>query len=230
MELTVLIPCLNEEKTIVNCINKAKHCMQVNHIDGEVLVSDNGSTDASVMLSEQAGARVVSAPVKGYGAALKCGIAAAKGKYCIMADADESYDFNLLMPYVDRLRAGYDLVMGNRFTGGIEKGAMPPLHRYLGTPVISMIGRVLYHNHIGDYNCGMRGFNRQKILDLHLQSDGMEFASEMIVQSSLHRYLITEVPTTLSKDKRNRRPYLNTWSDGYRHLKVLLQTKYKSMF
>jgi glycosyltransferase involved in cell wall biosynthesis len=229
MELTVLIPCLNEERTIGTCISKAIKCMNDYGIDGEVLVADNGSTDNSVAIAEQLGARVVHVKRRGYGSALIGGIRAAKGRYCIMGDADESYDFSLLMPFVDRLRAGYDLVMGNRFKGGIEHGAMPPLHRYLGTPVISFIGRTLYHNDIGDFNCGMRGFNRQRIIDLNLSSTGMEFASEMIIQCAINRYLITEVPTTLSVDGRDRKPYLNTWSDGYRHLRLLLTTKAKQV-
>jgi glycosyltransferase involved in cell wall biosynthesis len=226
MELTVLIPCLNEEKTIGKCITKAMKCMEEYHISGEVLIADNGSNDRSIEIARELGARIVNVKQKGYGAALIGGIKAAQGKYCIMGDADDSYDFSLLMPYLDRLRAGYDLVMGNRFKGGIQHGAMPFLHHYLGTPVISFIGRTLYHNDIGDYNCGMRGFNRKRITDLNLSSTGMEFASEMIVQCSIHRYLITEVPTTLSVDGRDRKPYLNTWSDGYRHLKLLLSAKF----
>lgn len=227
-ELTVILPCLNEEKTIAKCISKAMECMTENGIVGEVLVADNGSTDNSAAIASTLGARVVSVEQKGYGSALLGGIGAAEGKYCIMGDADDSYDFSLLMPYIEKLREGYDLVMGNRFKGGIEKGAMPFLHRYLGTPVISFIGRTLYHNNIGDFNCGMRGFDRQKMLDLKLSSTGMEFASEMIIQCSLHRYKIAEVPTTLSKDGRDRKPHLNTWRDGYRHLRLLLATKVHS--
>lgn len=224
MELTVLIPCLNEEKTIGNCVYRAMQCIRTNKIDGEVLVVDNGSTDNSVALAKEQGARVVFANERGYGAALICGIDNAYGQYCIMADADESYDFSLLLPFLDRCRAGYDLVMGNRFWGGIEKGAMPFLHKYLGTPILSWIGRRLFHNRIGDYNCGMRGFNTESMRKLELSCTGMEFASEMIAKSSLERYLIAEIPTTLSCDKRDGRPHLSTWRDGWRHLTFMVNT------
>lgn len=228
IELTVLLPCLNEEKTIGKCILKAMSCMRKYGIEGEVLVADNGSTDGSVAIAKKLNARVVHIKRRGYGAALIGGIKAARGKYCIMGDADDSYDFSQLIPYMRKLRMGYDLVMGNRFRGGIEKGAMPFLHRYLGTPVISCIGRILYHNNIGDFNCGMRGFNRQRMADLKLTSTGMEFASEMIIQCSLHNYRITEVATPLAKDGRDRKPHLNTWRDGYRHLKLLVVTRIKN--
>lgn len=222
LELTVIMPCLNESETLAICINKAKDCMRINQIDGEVLIADNGSTDGSIEIAKNLGARVIHVKEKGYGAALQGGIKDAKGKYCIMADADDSYDFNSLMPYINKLRAGYDLVMGNRFKGSIEKGAMPFLHKYLGTPVISFLGRLFYKNKIGDFNCGMRGFNTLKIRQLDLISPGMEFASEMIVKAALCKYKIAEVPTTLSVDGRSRKPHLNTWSDGWRHLKFLL--------
>jgi len=221
-ELTVIMPCLNEAETLERCIRKAQKCMDENGIDGEVLVADNGSTDGSIEIAEKCGARVAHISEKGYGAALRGGTKEAYGKYCIMGDADDSYDFSKLMPYMEKLREGYDLVMGNRFKGGIEKGAMPFLHRYLGTPVISFIGRLFYHNDIGDFNCGMRGYNKEKIVDLKLKSNGMEYASEMIVKSALQGYKIAEVPTTLSVDGRSREPYLSTWSDGWRHLKFLL--------
>lgn len=222
LEISVVIPCLNEAETLEICIKKALDSMERHHIKGEVLVADNGSTDGSQEIAKRAGARVADIPVRGYGAALIGGTHEAKGKYCIMGDADDSYDFSNLMPYIEKLREGYDLVMGNRFKGGIEKNAMPFLHRYLGTPVISFLGRLLYHNKIGDFNCGMRGYNRERIEALELQSTGMEYASEMIIQASLHEYRIAEVPTTLSVDGRSREPYLSTWSDGWRHLKVLL--------
>ncbi len=222
MELTVLIPCLNEAETIEKCIIKARRCMESNGIDGEVLVADNGSTDGSIEIATSAGARVIHVNERGYGAALIGGTIEAKGEFCIMGDADDSYDFEDLMPYVEKLRCGYDLVMGNRFKGGIEKGAMPFLHRYLGTPVISFLGRMFYHNSVYDFNCGMRGYNTQMIRNLNLISTGMEYASEMIVKASLHNYSIAEVPTTLKVDGRSRKPYLNTWGDGWRHLKLLL--------
>ncbi len=221
-EVSVVIPCLNEAETLEIVIKKAQKCLEENQIAGEVLIADNGSTDGSQDIARRCGARVVDVPARGYGAALIGGTNAALGKYCIMGDADDSYDFSDLMPYVLKLREGYDLVMGNRFRGGIEKGAMPFLHRYLGTPVISFLGRLFYHNKIGDFNCGMRGYNRERIQELNLRATGMEYASEMIIQAALHDYKIAEVPTTLSVDGRSRKPYLNTWSDGWRHLKVLL--------
>lgn len=222
LEVTVIMPCLNEAETLETCIRKAMTCMEKNGIKGEVLIADNGSTDGSQDIARSCGARVANIPVRGYGAALIGGTHEAKGKFCIMGDADDSYDFSNLMPYIEKLREGYPLVMGNRFKGGIEEGAMPFLHKYLGTPVISFLGRLFYHNKIGDFNCGMRGYDREKIEALHLRTTGMEYASEMIVQSALHGYEIAEVPTTLSKDGRTRAPHLNTWSDGWRHLKFLL--------
>ncbi|MBR1814048.1 MAG: glycosyltransferase family 2 protein [Lachnospiraceae bacterium] len=222
VELTVLMPCLNEAETLKTCITKAQKAIAEMGIEGEVLIADNGSTDGSIEIAESCGARVEHVPSRGYGAALIGGISAAAGKYCIMGDADDSYDFSKLDQFVKKLREGYDLVMGNRFKGGIEKGAMPFLHRYLGTPVISFLGRLFYHNDIGDFNCGMRGFNTESMRKLGLRTTGMEFASEMIVQSALHGYKIAEVPCTLSVDGRSRKPYLSTWSDGWRHLKFLL--------
>lgn len=220
-ELTVIMPCLNEAETLEKCIMKAKKCMEENKIDGEILIADNGSTDGSIEIAERCGARVTRIAERGYGAALIGGTLEARGKYCIMGDADDSYDFSSLMPYLEKLREGYDLVMGNRFKGGIEKGAMPFLHRYLGTPVISFLGRLFYHNNIRDFNCGMRGYNTQRIIDLNLRSTGMEYASEMIVQSALHKYNITEVPTTLSVDGRSREPYVDdklwTHNDNKNH-------------
>lgn len=222
IEVTVLMPCLNEAETLAVCIRKALKCLSDNNVNGEVLIADNGSTDGSQDIARSEGARVVAVEQKGYGSALIGGTIAAKGKYCIMGDADDSYDFSNLMPYIEKLREGADLVMGNRFKGGIEKGAMPFLHKYLGTPVISFIGRWFYKNKIGDFNCGMRGYNTESIRKLDLSTTGMEYASEMIVKASLYGLRIEEVPTTLSKDGRSRAPYLSTWSDGWRHLKFLL--------
>ena len=222
MELTILMPCLNEAKTLKTCISKANSFLINNNIDGEVLIADNGSTDGSQEIAINTGARVVNVPEKGYGAALIGGCEAAYGKYVIMGDSDDSYDFSNLMPFVEKLREGYDLVMGNRFKGGIEKGAMPPLHKYLGNPVLSTIGRILYKSPIKDFHCGLRGYNRESILSLNLHTTGMEYASEMVVQATLHKLKICEVPTTLKKDGRDRPTHLKSWSDGWRHLTFLL--------
>ena len=222
MELTILMPCLNEAETIEICISKAKTFLEKEHIDGEVLISDNGSTDESVDIAMKLGARVVHAEQKGYGAALIKGSKEARGKYVIMGDADDSYDFENLMPFVERLREGYDLVMGNRFEGGIGKDAMPWSHRYIGNPVLSFIGRLFFKSRIKDFHCGLRGFNRESILALGLRTTGMEYASEMVVMSELNGYKITEVPTTLKKDGRSRPPHLRSLRDGWRHLKFLL--------
>ena len=230
MELTILMPCLNEALTIAICINKAKTFLQQNNIEGEILVADNGSTDGSQEISRTLGARVVDIPEKGYGAALIGGCNAALGKYVIMGDSDDSYDFLNLMPFVEKLREGYDLVMGNRFKGGIEKGAMPPLHRYIGNPVLSAIGRILYRSDIRDFHCGLRGYNKESIQKLNLHTTGMEYASEMVVQATLHKLRICEVPTTLKKDGRDRPPHLRSWSDGWRHLTFLLMHSPKWLF
>lgn len=221
-ELTILMPCLNEAETIRICIEKAKFFLNTYGVAGEVLVADNGSTDGSRELAEKCGARVVVVPEKGYGAALIGGTLAAKGRYCIMGDADDSYNFTELMPFLEKLREGYDLVMGNRFKGGIGKGAMPALHKYLGNPVLSAIGKVLYPSDIGDFHCGLRGYNTEAIRNLELRTLGMEYASEMVVQAALNRLKIAEVPIILHPDGRSRPPHLRSWSDGWRHLKYLL--------
>ena len=222
MELTVVIPCLNEADTVATCVSKAVRFIEQNGIDGEVVVADNGSTDGSRQLAADAGARVVPVRDKGYGNALMGGILAAHGEYVIMGDADDSYDFTNLMPFIEELRKGADLVMGNRFKGGIEPGAMPTLHKYLGNPVLSFIGRLFFRSNIGDFHCGLRGVRRDSVLDLNLQATGMEFASEMVVKATLARQKIAEVPTRLAKDGRNRAPHLRTWRDGWRHLRFLL--------
>lgn len=222
MELTVVMPCLNEAETVETCVRKALACMREHGIDGEVVIADNGSTDGSQQLARDAGARVVHVQEKGYGNALMGGIRAARGRYVIMGDADDSYDFTALMPFVEQLRDGADLVMGNRFKGGIAPGAMPPLHRYLGNPVLSFIGRLFFSSKIGDFHCGLRGFRRDSILRLGLQTGGMEFASEMVVKATLHGLDVREVPTTLSPDGRSRPPHLRSWRDGWRHLRFLL--------
>jgi len=222
MELTILMPCLNEAETLEICIKKAQDSIKKNNIIGEVLIADNGSTDGSIEIAERLGARVEHVKLKGYGNALRGGIEAAYGKYIIMADSDDSYDFSNLLPYVEKLREGFDLVMGNRFKGGIKDGAMPFLHRYLGNPVLSFIGRLFFDIKIGDFHCGLRGFTKEAALKMDLQTTGMEFASEMVVKASLHKMKITEVPTTLSPDGRSRPPHLRTWNDGWRHLRFLL--------
>jgi glycosyltransferase involved in cell wall biosynthesis len=221
-ELTILMPCLDEAETLEAVIVKAKGFLERTGINGEVVISDNGSTDGSQELALSLGARVVHAPQKGYGAALIAGIEGAKGTYIIMGDSDDSYDFSQLDGFVEKLRAGADLVMGNRFAGGIAKGAMPPLHRYLGNPVLSTIGRVFFRTPVGDFHCGLRGFNRASILKLGLNTPGMQFASEMVIKCTLADMKIVEVPTTLSPDGRSRPPHLRSWRDGWLHLKLLL--------
>jgi hypothetical protein len=222
LALTVLIPCLNEEETIAICIQKALNFLGQSGLAGEVVVADNGSTDRSVEIASRLGARIIRVAERGYGGALKGGIRAARGRYVIMGDADDSYDFSNLSAFVTALHSGADLVMGNRFKGGIAPGAMPKLHRYLGNPVLTNLGRVLYRAPVGDFHCGLRGFRRAAILGLGLRASGMEFASEMVVQASLHGLKIMEVPTQLAKDGRSRPPHLKTWRDGWRHLRFLL--------
>ncbi len=221
-ELTILMPCLNEAETVVACVRKASGWLRAAGVDGEVVIADNGSTDGSRELATGAGARVVPVADRGYGAALKGGIAAARGTYVIMGDADDSYDFEHLDPFLERLRAGDDLVMGNRFAGGIEKGAMPFLHRYIGNPVLSAVGRIFFKVPVKDFHCGLRGFRRDAALSLGLRTTGMEFASEMVVKATLAGQTISEVPTTLRPDGRTRAPHLRTWHDGWRHLRFLL--------
>lgn len=221
-ELTILMPCLNEAATLPICIEKAKASIASLGIDAEILIADNGSSDGSPDIAVAHGARVITVAERGYGAALLAGIHAARGHYVIMGDADDSYAFDALDLFCRQLRAGYDLVMGNRFQGGIEPGAMPFLHRYLGNPVLSYIGRLFFRIPVGDFHCGLRGFSRAKILALGLQTDGMEFASEMVIKSSMAGFRICEVPTILKPDGRNRPPHLRSWRDGWRHLRFML--------
>ncbi|MGY1529173.1 glycosyltransferase family 2 protein [Luteimonas sp. A649] len=222
VELTILMPCLDEAETLATCIRKGRSFLDASGVDGEVLVADNGSTDGSREIAIREGARVVEVPERGYGAALMAGIRSARGRFVVMGDADDSYDFSRLMPFVEELRRGSDLVMGNRFRGGIAAGAMPFLHRYLGNPVLSFLGRLFFGVKVRDFHCGLRGFNRDRIAALGLRTAGMEFASEMVVKASLADYRITEVPTTLQPDGRSRPPHLRTWRDGWRHLRFLL--------
>lgn len=221
-DLSVVMPCLNEERTVGACIQKALSFAAQHGVEMEVIVSDNGSTDKSVEIAESLGARVVSASQKGYGFALMAGIDNASGKYVIMGDADDSYDFSNLSGIYEKLESGYDLVMGNRFKGGIMPGAMPFLHRYLGNPVLSFIGRLFFGAHIGDFHCGLRGFTKNAYEQMNLRTGGMEFASEMVVKSSILHLKITEVPIILHPDGRDRKPHLRTWSDGWKHLRFMM--------
>ena len=229
-ELSVVMPCLNEAETLAVCIKKAQGFFERENVNGEVVIADNGSTDGSQEIAENLNARVIHVSEKGYGNALIGGVTAAKGRYVMMGDADDSYDFSNMMPYLEKLREGYDLVMGNRFKGGIEKGAMPFLHKYLGNPVLSFIGRLFFKSKIGDFHCGLRGFSKDAFKRMELKTTGMEFASEMIVKASLKKMNIAEVPTTLSPDGRSRPPHLNTWRDGWRHLRFLVLYSPKWLF
>lgn len=230
LELSIVMPCLNEAETLAVCIRKARGFLAESGVAGEVLVADNGSTDGSRQIANAMGARLVHVPARGYGAALIGGIAAARGRYVIMGDADDSYDFAALGSFVGALRAGGDLVVGNRFHGGIARGAMPFLHRFLGNPVLSFLGRRFFSIGVGDFHCGLRGFRRDAVLALDLRAPGMEFASEMIVKAAMHRLDIREVPTTLAPDGRSRPPHLRTWRDGWRHLRFLLTYAPRHLF
>ena len=221
-ELTVILPCLNEAETLEVCIRKAQNWMIANNVDGEVIVADNGSTDGSLLIAQEAQARVVHVAQRGYGAALRGGIAAADGAFLIMGDADDSYALDDLGLFLERLRAGDDVVMGNRFAGGIDSGAMPFLHRYVGNPILSLLGRKLFKVPVRDFHCGLRGMNTASVRALNLRSAGMEFASEMVMKSALAGNIISEVPTRLQRDGRSRAPHLRTWRDGWRHLRFLL--------
>lgn len=222
IELSIIMPCLNEAETLAHCINSARQFLDSHNVRGEVVVADNGSSDGSPAIAEAHGARVVNVLERGYGHALQGGIAAARGCFVIMGDADASYDFANLAAFLEKLRQGYDLVMGNRFQGGIKPGAMPPLHRYLGNPVLSGLGRLFFRSPCQDFHCGLRGFRKETLAGLDLRTTGMEFASEMVVKASIQNLRICEVPTTLSPDGRSRKPHLRSWRDGWRHLRFLL--------
>jgi len=216
------MPCLNESRTLSVCIQKALAAIEALGIRGEVIVADNGSTDGSQAIAAGLGARVVPVKDRGYGSALRGGIAAARGRYVIMGDADDSYDFTQLGDFLAKLNEGYDLAMGNRFQGGILPGAMPALHQFLGNPVLSWLGRLFFKSPVGDFHCGLRGFRKDSIDRLQLQTTGMEFSSEMVVKAMLFGLRVAEVPTILSPDGRGRPPHLRTWRDGWRHLRFLL--------
>jgi len=222
VELSVVMPCLNESRTLGMCIRKAQTTMERFGISGEVIIADNGSTDGSQSLAEGLGARVVPIKERGYGSALRGGIAAARGKFILMGDSDDSYDFTQVGDFLNKLHDGYDLVMGNRFHGGIRPGAMPFLHQYLGNPVLSWIGRLFFGCPVGDFQCGLRGFRKDAIDRLELQTTGMEFSTEMVVKATLFNLRILEIPATLSPDGRGRPPHLRTWRDGWRYLRFLL--------
>jgi glycosyltransferase involved in cell wall biosynthesis len=222
IELTILLPVLNEQETIETVIRKAQRWLYNSGVHGEILVSDNGSTDSSKDLAYSLGARVIDVPIKGYGAALFHGAMAASGKYVIMGDADDSYNFEDLGPYLEKLRGGADLVMGNRFAGGIAKGAMPWKNKYIGNPVLSFLARFLFNSKIRDFHCGLRGFSKTAFLKMDLRTTGMEFTTEMVIKAELLRMEIQEVPTTLAVDGRSRKPHLRPWRDGWRHLRFML--------
>ena len=221
-ELSVVLPCLNEEATVAACIEQVRATLQANAISGEIIVADNGSTDKSCNVAQNAGARVVLVESRGYGNALMGGINAAQGKYIVVGDADCSYDFGQIPAFLQELRSGYELVMGNRFQGGIRPGAMTPLHRYFGNPLLTGIGRFFFKTPCGDFHCGLRGFTKAAYERMRLRTTGMEFASEMVVKASLFKMAVCEVPITLSPDRRNRRSHLRSWHDGWRHLRFLL--------
>jgi Glycosyltransferases involved in cell wall biogenesis len=224
MELTILMPCLNEQNTISACIKEAQQFIEKNKLSAEILIADNGSTDASIRRAKELGARVIHVSQKGYGNAIRDGIVQAKGKYIIMGDCDRSYDFMNLEPFLKALSQGNDFVIGNRFKGGIQKGAMPFLHRYFGVPLLSLIGRMVYKVHIGDFHCGLRGFSRELALSLNLSTEGMEFATEMIGSFARSGCNIYEIPIILRKDGRNGRSHLKTFRDGFRHMMLMLKT------
>jgi glycosyltransferase involved in cell wall biosynthesis len=222
VELSVVMPCLDEAATVGICVKKAIDALEQHGIRGEVIVADNGSTDGSQQIARDFGARVVPVERRGYGSALQAGIAAARGEFVLMGDADDTYDFSQLDEFVAKLREGYDLVMGNRFRGKILPGAMPALHRYLGNPVLTGLGRLFFKSPVGDFHCGLRAFRKDEIEQLELRTLGMEFASEMIVKATAFGLRVTEIPTTLAPDRRDRAPHLRTWRDGWRHLRFLL--------
>jgi glycosyltransferase involved in cell wall biosynthesis len=230
IELSIIMPCLNEAETIRPCVRSAIHALLEASISGEVIVADNGSTDGSQEIAEAEGALVVHVSEKGYGHALRVGILASRGQYVVMADSDGSYDFGHISRFLEKLRSGSDLVMGNRFRGGIARGAMPFLHHYLGNPALSGIGRVFFGSPCGDFHCGMRAFRRDSVLRMDIRAGGMEFASEMVVKATLLRMNVAEVPTTLAPDGRSRAPHLRTWRDGWRHLRFMLMYSPRWLF
>lgn len=232
-EVTILMPCLNEAETLETCIGRAQQAIQAHELRAEIIVADNGSTDGSREIAERCGARVVPVAERGYGAALLGGIAAARGDYIIMGDADDSYDFAAIYPFVEKLREGYDLVMGCRFPSGggtVEPGAMPWLHRWMGNPILSGIGRLFFLCPVTDFHCGLRGFRKESVEAMDLQTTGMEFASEMVIKATLRKMRIANVPITLRPDGRSRPPHLRSWRDGWRHLRFMLMYSPRWLF
>jgi glycosyltransferase involved in cell wall biosynthesis len=219
--VTALMPCLNEERTLGTCIEKAQACLRSLGLQGEVLIADNGSSDRSVEIAQRLGARVVHERRRGYGAALIAGIEAARGDIIVMADADDSYDWLDMGRFIDKIGEGFDLVMGNRFRGGIARDAMPLLHRYFGNPVLSTLARIIHRAPVRDFHCGMRAFTRSAYAKMKLRAPGMEFATEMVVNSARAGLRIAEVPTTLGRDGRDRPPHLRSFRDGWRHLRFI---------
>lgn len=230
IEVSIVMPCLNEAETVANCIRKAQQAIRTHRLKAEIVIADNGSTDGSQALAERLGARVVNVREKGYGAALRGGIEAARGRYVVMGDSDDSYDFSAIYPFVEQLRAGRELVMGNRFRGGILPGAMPWKHRWIGNPALTGIGRLFFHSPVGDFHCGLRAFSKSAYERMGLQTTGMEFASEMVIKSTLKGLSIAETPVTLHKDGRSRPPHLRSWRDGWRHLRFMLLFSPRWMF
>jgi glycosyltransferase involved in cell wall biosynthesis len=228
IEVSVVMPCLNESATLPRCIEKARRAFRELDLSGEIVVADNGSTDGSPALARRLGARVVFVSAKGYGNALRAGIAATRGRFVVMGDCDDSYDFSAIAPFIDKLREGHDLVMGNRFKGGIMPRAMPWKNRWIGNPILSAIGRLLFGCPVGDFQCGLRAFRKEAYDRLDLRTGGMEFASEMVVQSTLKRLKIAEVPTVLYKDGRGRAPHLRPWRDGWRNLRFMFGRRFRS--
>lgn len=222
MELTVLMPCLNEAETLETCIKRAQQLLVDNNIDGEILIADNGSTDGCRRIAQDLGVPVVECPVLGYGSAVQCGIEHANGEYILMGDSDDSYHFDEAMPLIEELRQGKDICIGTRMKGRIKPGAMPPLNRYIGNPILTTMGKIFFKMAVSDFHCGMRAFRRDKVLALKLVTTGMEWASEMIVKSRFDNLTISEVPITLYKDGRSRGPHLNRWQDGWRHMRFML--------
>lgn len=230
IEVSIVMPCLNEAETLAACIRKAQQAIRAHDLRAEIIIADNGSTDGSQALARRLGVRVVHVSEKGYGSALRGGIEAARGEFIIMGDSDDSYDFSAIYPFVEQLREGYELVMGNRFQGGILPGAMPWKHRWIGNPALTGIGRLFFHCPAGDFHCGLRAFSKDAYRRMKLQTTGMEFASEMVIKATLGEMAITEVPTKLHKDGRSRPPHLRSWRDGWRHLRFMLLFSPRWMF